>query len=97
MLIEAVDGKDVPLPKALQSTGTYAVNKLEFSADGTKLLGSFRSEGKNHGLAWYEIDLNWMGISTLRAFGLAWDIKLAKVKQPLPEETPDALAEEAVA
>ena len=50
-----------------------------------------------HGLAWYEIDLNWMGISTLKALGLAWDIKLAKIKQPLPEETPDALAEEAVA
>src|SRR4249920_262889 len=30
-----------------------------------------------HGLAWYEIDLNWMGISTLRALRLAWDIKKA--------------------
>ncbi len=40
-----------------------------------------------HGLAWYEIDLNWMGISTLKALGLAWDIKLAKIRQPLPEET----------
>jgi hypothetical protein len=38
-----------------------------------------------------------MGISTLNALGLAWDIKLAKIKQALPEETPDALAEEAVA
>ena len=37
-----------------------------------------------HGLAWYEIDLNWIGISTLQALGLAWDIKLAKIKQPLP-------------
>ena len=51
-----------------------------------------------HGLAWYEIDLNWMGISVLKALGLAWDIKLAKIKQPLPEELePDAVAEEAVA
>jgi hypothetical protein len=42
-----------------------------------------------------------MGISTLKALGLAWDIKLAKIKQPLPEEeapvVPDAVAEEAVA
>jgi stearoyl-CoA desaturase (delta-9 desaturase) len=32
-----------------------------------------------HGLAWYEIDMNWYGISTLRALGLAWDIKLNKL------------------
>ena len=29
-----------------------------------------------HGLAWYEIDFNWMGIRTLQALGLAWDLKL---------------------
>jgi len=32
-----------------------------------------------HGLAWYEIDMNWWGIATLRALGLAWDIKLNKL------------------
>jgi fatty-acid desaturase len=32
-----------------------------------------------HGLAWYEIDMNWYGIATLRALGLAWDIKLNKL------------------
>ena len=32
-----------------------------------------------HGLAWYEIDMNWWGISTLKALGLAWDIKLTKL------------------
>jgi hypothetical protein len=32
-----------------------------------------------HGLAWYEIDMNWWGISTLKALGLAWDIKLNKL------------------
>ena len=31
-----------------------------------------------HGLAWYEVDLNWMGICVLRAVGLAWDIKTPK-------------------
>jgi fatty-acid desaturase len=30
-----------------------------------------------HGLAWYEIDVNWWGIRTLQLFGLATDIKLA--------------------
>jgi|HubBroStandDraft_2_1064218.scaffolds.fasta_scaffold34554_2 fatty-acid desaturase len=32
-----------------------------------------------HGLAWYEIDMNWWGIATLRTLGLAWDIKLNKL------------------
>jgi stearoyl-CoA desaturase (delta-9 desaturase) len=52
-----------------------------------------------HGLAWYELDLNWIGISTLRMLGLAWDLKLAKIKQPVPYEENDrlALADEAVA
>jgi stearoyl-CoA desaturase (delta-9 desaturase) len=52
-----------------------------------------------HGLAWYELDLNWIGISTLRILGLAWDIKVAKIKQPVPYEENDTLivAGEAVA
>ena len=29
-----------------------------------------------HGLAWYEIDFNWMGIRTLQLLGAAWDLKL---------------------
>ena len=54
-----------------------------------------------HGLAWYELDLNWIGISTLRLLGLAWDIKVAKIAQPVPYEENDRLivveADEAVA
>ena len=40
-----------------------------------------------------------MGISTLKALGLAWDIKVAKIKQAVPYEENDApvVAEEAVA
>ena len=34
-----------------------------------------------HGLAWYEIDLNWIGIRALEACGLAWDIKRARLQQ----------------
>jgi len=33
-----------------------------------------------HGLAWYEIDLNWIGIRALEACGLAWDIKRARLR-----------------
>jgi stearoyl-CoA desaturase (delta-9 desaturase) len=52
-----------------------------------------------HGLAWYEIDLNWIGISTLRMLGLAWDLKVARIRQPVPHEENDTLvlADEAVA
>jgi sn-1 stearoyl-lipid 9-desaturase len=39
-----------------------------------------------HGLAWYELDINWIGIKALEKVGLAWDIKVAKINQDLDEE-----------
>jgi fatty-acid desaturase len=36
-------------------------------------------QAARHGIAWYEVDLNWYGISALRMVGLAWDISLHKV------------------
>ena len=39
-----------------------------------------------HGLAWYEFDMNWIGISVMKFLGLAWDVKVAKIRQPLDEE-----------
>ena len=52
-----------------------------------------------HGLAWYELDVNWIFISTLRRLNLAWDIKLAKLAQEVPYEENDTLVvtDEAVA
>ena len=52
-----------------------------------------------HGLTWYEIDFNWMGISVLRMLGLAWDVKVAKVREPMASPDADTLvaADEAVA
>jgi sn-1 stearoyl-lipid 9-desaturase len=32
-----------------------------------------------HGLAWYELDLNWLGITALEKVGLAWDVKVARI------------------
>src|SRR5439155_3745649 len=43
------------LPKTLLTAGTYGANKLEFSADGRQLLGAFRTDGKDHGLAWFDL------------------------------------------
>jgi stearoyl-CoA desaturase (delta-9 desaturase) len=38
-----------------------------------------------HGLKWYEIDFNWYGIWALKKLGLARQIRVAKVSQPVPE------------
>ena len=32
-----------------------------------------------HGFKWYEVDMNWYGIRTLKTLGLAWDIKRVKL------------------
>ena len=45
----------------------------------------------SHGLAWYEFDFNWIGISTLRALGLAWDVKVARIAQAVPHEENERL------
>ena len=39
-------------------------------------------QSARHGLAWYELDLNWYGIWMLRALGLAWDVKTQKLTPP---------------
>jgi Tol biopolymer transport system component len=49
------DGQDVSLAKPVTVRGTYNFQKLEFSPDGTRLLGIYRTGGKDHGLAWYDL------------------------------------------
>ncbi len=34
-----------------------------------------------HGLAWYEFDPTWLSLKLLRAVGLVWDVKVAKISQ----------------
>lgn len=50
-----VDGKPIPLPKPALVRGTIMFHKLEFHPDGDRVLGFFRVDGKDHGLAWYDI------------------------------------------
>ena len=51
-----------------------------------------------HGLAWYELDINWIMIRTLERLGVAWDVKVARIAQPAAREDHDTLvADEAVA
>jgi stearoyl-CoA desaturase (delta-9 desaturase) len=42
-----------------------------------------------HGLAWYEIDMNWWGIRTLQLLRLAKNVKLAKLAEPVLPEAED--------
>jgi stearoyl-CoA desaturase (delta-9 desaturase) len=44
-------------------------------------------QSARHGLAWYEVDVNWYGIAALRSLGLAWDVKFPRLK---PREVPKA-------
>jgi fatty-acid desaturase len=39
-----------------------------------------------HGLAWYEFDPTWLSLKLLRAIGLVWDVKVAKISQIPAEE-----------
>jgi fatty-acid desaturase len=43
-------------------------------------------QAAKHGLPWWEIDLNWYGICMLRLLGLAWDIKVQKLKPAIEEK-----------
>jgi stearoyl-CoA desaturase (delta-9 desaturase) len=57
-------------------------------------------QSARHGLAWYEFDMNWYGIATLRALGLAWDVKFPRIKsahQPKMEPANSEPAQELVA
>lgn len=49
------DGQSIALPKPVTVRGTILNHKLEFHPDGNRILGVFRSEGKDHGLAWYDL------------------------------------------
>jgi len=46
------------------------------------------AQAARHGIAWYEVDVNWYGICALRTLGLAWDIKLPRLQQQPEVQTP---------
>jgi hypothetical protein len=54
--IDAETGKPLPLPKNVQVRGTILYDKLEFHPDGRRILGVFRAEGKDWGLAWFDLE-----------------------------------------
>ena len=41
-----------------------------------------------HGLAWYELDVTWLALKLLRALGLVWNVRIAKVSDESEEKAP---------
>jgi len=39
-----------------------------------------------HGLAWYEFDISWITLKILNAVGIVRDLRVAKIREPLPAE-----------
>jgi stearoyl-CoA desaturase (delta-9 desaturase) len=80
------------------STNSFWVAILTFG-EGWHNNHHAQPQAARHGLSWYEVDMNWYGISALRALGLAWDIKLSKFKPagkmaellPMEDSTPAKL------
>ena len=66
------------------STNSFWVAILTFG-EGWHNNHHASAQAARHGIAWYEIDMNWYGIAALRALGLAWDVKLPKL-----QHTPDS-------
>jgi Tol biopolymer transport system component len=48
-------GTDVPLPKAANTGGVIGVNRLEFSADGKRLLASYRLSANENKIGWFDL------------------------------------------
>ncbi|MGB9074047.1 MAG: fatty acid desaturase [Terriglobales bacterium] len=62
------------------STNNFWVAMLSFG-EGWHNNHHAHPQSARHGLAWYEFDLNWYGISALRTLGLAWDVKLPAARK----------------
>ena len=63
-----------------RSTNNFVVAILSFG-EGWHNNHHAHPQSARHGLAWYEFDLNWYGITALRTLGLAWDVKLPAQKR----------------
>jgi fatty-acid desaturase len=61
------------------STNSFWVAMLTFG-EGWHNNHHSQPQSARHGLAWYEIDLNWYGISALRLLGFADNVKAAALK-----------------
>jgi stearoyl-CoA desaturase (delta-9 desaturase) len=75
------------------STNSWWVSLLTFG-EGWHNNHHAHPVSMRHGLAWYEIDVNYYGIKTLELLGLAWDLKAASLPNQAHEPaqaSPDAV------
>jgi fatty-acid desaturase len=72
------------------STNSFWVAALTFG-EGWHNNHHAAPQAARHGLAWYEVDVNWYGIAVLRLLGLARDVKLQTLSRPsaAPGATPE--------
>jgi hypothetical protein len=61
------------------STNSWWVALLTFGEGWHNNHHAHPTVSARHGLTWYEIDMNWYGIWTLKQLGLAWDIKRVRL------------------
>lgn len=59
------------------STNSFWVAFLTFG-EGWHNNHHAQPQSARHGHTWYELDMNWYGIWTLRTLGLVWDVKMPK-------------------
>ncbi len=74
------------------STNNFVIAMLTFG-EGWHNNHHANPTSARHGLAWYEFDLNWIGISVLRLFGLAKKIHVAQLPEPSEEKVSTAKIE----
>jgi len=63
-----------------KSTNNFWIALLTFG-EGWHNNHHAHPQSARHGLAWYEFDLNWYGISVLRWLHLAWDVKTPRLPE----------------
>lgn len=55
-IIDAETGRPVEFSKPIAVRGTFGNYKLEFHPDGSRILGGFAVDGKDLGLAWFQLE-----------------------------------------
>ncbi len=68
-----------------QSTNNFLVALVTFG-EGWHNNHHAHPVSAQHGLKWYEVDLNWYGIWALKKLGLASNINRAKITEPMKED-----------
>jgi stearoyl-CoA desaturase (delta-9 desaturase) len=72
-------------PTADTSKNSFWVALLTFG-EGWHNNHHAHPQSSRHGLAWYEVDLNWYVISVLRVVGLTWDVKVRRLTDDTQKE-----------